>query len=456
MVVRFYSSVAPETTLSAGITGANTSITVGSVTGFPANTPYTLALDYEGLTEELVQVNSAAGTTLTVARAVDGTSAASHNAGARVRHVSSARDFADSRSHENTGNGVHGLLPGEVIVGTTSVQTLVNKTLTAPVIDNPTINGNVSGSPTILGGTLTGDTAARVRLQNTTDVSLSSTNHAFQIGLDSAANLRMDNNEIIAANNGAASALFVNPDGGNISSFNNLAADSTTNTYTVNGVMNATQHQSTRPGATTTTFSSRINGDTQSRLAVFADGSLNWGSGAAGQDVNLYRNSSTELRTDDSLTVGGATLTVAGSANVAVTTTTADLVVTGNSTFASITIPAATLLSAASGWSVAGTSAGITKAGHTTVEMNFTRTGADITVNANGTMTPSSIQLGTVAASFRHNSALGILTTHAGNTNGAGTAQVLTTGDVNLVKWSPNSTIQTGNTVSITLTWPLP
>ena len=101
MTVRFYSSTAAETTLTASITSGNTSIQVGSVTGFPVLTPYTLALDYESATEELVEVTGAAGTTLTVTRAIDSTSATAHNAGARVRHVSSARDFADSRAHEN-------------------------------------------------------------------------------------------------------------------------------------------------------------------------------------------------------------------------------------------------------------------------------------------------------------------------------------------------------------------
>ena len=166
MVVRFYSSVAPETTLSAGITNASTSITVGSVTGFPANTPYTLALDYEGAIEELVQVNAAAGTTLTVARGVDGTGAAAHNAGARVRHVSSARDFADSRSHENSANGVHGLSPSEDLVGTEKVQTLTNKTFVNATgsLRNITVN-NTGGTPLAIVGDGVNDTDSALTVQ---------------------------------------------------------------------------------------------------------------------------------------------------------------------------------------------------------------------------------------------------------------------------------------------------
>lgn len=129
MTVRYYSSVAAETTLVASITSGNTSIQIASATGLPALTPFTVALDYEAATEELVEVTAVAGTTLTVTRGIDGTSATSHNSGAKVRHVSSARDFSDSRTHENTSTNVHGLAVGSSVVGTNDTQTLSNKTL---------------------------------------------------------------------------------------------------------------------------------------------------------------------------------------------------------------------------------------------------------------------------------------------------------------------------------------
>jgi len=129
MTIRYYSSTAIETTLMAPITGSTTVISVAATTGFPGTTPFTLALDYESATNELVDVTMIAGTNLTVTRGVDGTSATSHNAGARVRHVTSARDETDSRTHENSSNGIHGLAPGDVIVGTNATQTLHNKTL---------------------------------------------------------------------------------------------------------------------------------------------------------------------------------------------------------------------------------------------------------------------------------------------------------------------------------------
>lgn len=49
-----------------------------------------------------------------------------------------------------------------------------------------------------------------------------------------------------------------------------------------------------------------VTGDTQSRFTVFNSGTLQWGSGSASQDTNLYRSGADTLRTDDSLSVGGS------------------------------------------------------------------------------------------------------------------------------------------------------
>jgi hypothetical protein len=67
--------------------------------------------------------------------------------------------------------------------------------------------GTLKTSPTISGN---------VRLTNTTDASLTSTNHAFQIGASNSNNLRLDDNEIMAVNNGTAGTLTVQGDGGTI------------------------------------------------------------------------------------------------------------------------------------------------------------------------------------------------------------------------------------------------
>lgn len=55
-----------------------------------------------------------------------------------------------------------------------------------------------------------------LRLTSTTDVSLASTGHAFQVGLSTGENIVMDTNEIIARDNGAASELGIQREGGNV------------------------------------------------------------------------------------------------------------------------------------------------------------------------------------------------------------------------------------------------
>lgn len=203
MAIRNYSSVAAETTLQSGVNNVSTVILVQSTLGFPA-APFTLAVDYGAATEELMDVTAVAGLSLTVTRAVDGTAATTHGAGAKVRHVSSARDFRESNTHINTSAGVHGIVGS--VVGTTDPQTLSSKTLTNPAINNMVFDGTITGGVSIESNA-TNETTLRIK-----EVA-SQSSPTFEI-LDQSAALIMEVGSQVGFNRTTLnSAIDINMDG---------------------------------------------------------------------------------------------------------------------------------------------------------------------------------------------------------------------------------------------------
>ena len=109
-----------------------------------------------------------------------------------------------------------------------------------------------------------------------TDVSLTSTDNPLQIGSSNAANLVVDNNEIMARDNGVASDLLLNNEGGAIRSAAQL-------------VLSRSGVSADTIDLTSTTIGNGIR---------------------IGGDVNLYRSAANVLKTDDAFTAVG---TVTGS-----------------------------------------------------------------------------------------------------------------------------------------------
>ena len=71
-----------QTTLGSGLTTTNgTSMTVAAITGFPTVVPFRVYVD-----NELVKVTAVSGSTWTIARGQDGTTAATHGTGAPVTY----------------------------------------------------------------------------------------------------------------------------------------------------------------------------------------------------------------------------------------------------------------------------------------------------------------------------------------------------------------------------------
>lgn len=138
-MARQYRSTVEAKTLSAGINNSVTSMTLNSVTTLPSTYPYTLVIDPDTATEEIVTVTaSGGGNALTITRGQDGTSTQSHNSAAVVKHMITARDLQEPHDHIDA-TAAHGATGA--VVGTTNTQTLTNKTLTSPTITAPTVTG---------------------------------------------------------------------------------------------------------------------------------------------------------------------------------------------------------------------------------------------------------------------------------------------------------------------------
>ena len=141
------------TTLAFPVSALDTTIQVNSATSFPTQYPYTLILEPDGSLEEVIDVINGTGTTLTVTRGVDGTTASAHSAGVQVYHGVSARDADEANLHANSTTNVHGTT-GELVDTTRNqgIGGVKNFTGTLQVSGAPVVS--TTGDQTI-GGTKT-------------------------------------------------------------------------------------------------------------------------------------------------------------------------------------------------------------------------------------------------------------------------------------------------------------
>ena len=124
-MTRKFSSTSVETTLASGINSSVTSMTVASGTGSALMggvtlasgnvDQFTVALDPDTTSEEIVFITAVSSDTFTIVRGRAGTSAIAHSAGATVKHVLTSDDLNAFEAGLDTGTG--GTVSGLMLMG---------------------------------------------------------------------------------------------------------------------------------------------------------------------------------------------------------------------------------------------------------------------------------------------------------------------------------------------------
>jgi hypothetical protein len=148
---------AGDTTLSLANTAAVTALLGGVTLGAGNVDQFTIAIDPDTASEEIIFVRGVSGNTLTgLLRGQAGTSATTHTAGATVKHVLTSSDldyYTTGVDNAVTASGTATLTNKVIdasnntltgVVTLTGTQTLTNKTLTTPVISSISNTGTVT------------------------------------------------------------------------------------------------------------------------------------------------------------------------------------------------------------------------------------------------------------------------------------------------------------------------
>jgi hypothetical protein len=104
-MTRKWSSISSETSLTANISPSATSMVVNNVSGLlgginpasiNATDDFIVVLEPDTSNEEIVKVTGVAGSVLTITRAHDSSTAKTHVAGSKIRHMAIAEDFRNA------------------------------------------------------------------------------------------------------------------------------------------------------------------------------------------------------------------------------------------------------------------------------------------------------------------------------------------------------------------------
>lgn len=282
-----YSNTSVQTTLAAPVAPGDTSISIVDATGLPVSFPFSYILDYNLSTVEIVTVTNVVGSSLTVTRGQDGTSAQSHAAGGPCVHGVVARDLSDPQNHIAATSNVHGTGVGASVVGTNTAQTLTNKTISGSsnTISNIADTSILTLSATKITGSFNSVTSVGAVAVSGGSVAVTrstGSNAAFDAQITGDTNPRGR----------------IQADGTHLWGPGNVAPDVTLtrNNGSTTGVLSLNTELDQVVASTTYDYlNGRVTGDTNERFAVHSDGKIRWGAGAAATDTTLTRTNSREL-----------------------------------------------------------------------------------------------------------------------------------------------------------------
>lgn len=400
MTVRKYTSRSQQTTLSASITSGATVMTVNSansllagIGNISAGPTFTVVIDPDTPLEEIIDVTAYTvnNNTLTITRAVDGSSAQDHTAGAIVRHMIIGRDLREANTHSEASAGVHGLASTSSVVGTIDAQDLSNK------------NIDMTGK-TLTGLSSSGMVASSAAPKNYVDSILGSATAASTSAASAATSASSAATSASSAATSASSAAT-----SATSAANSASAAATSASSAATSATSAATSATSAAASATTASNSATTATTQAAAASTSATSAAASATSAANSASAAATSATSSATSASSAATSATsaaasaTTASNSASAAATSATsaaASATSAANSASAaatSATSAAASATSAANSASAAATSA--TSAATSATSAAASATAAASSATAAATSASSAATSATAAAS---------------------------------------------------------
>ena len=406
MTTRKYSSRSQQTTLSAALTSSGTSATVVSGSGLlggvtiSAGELFTVVIDPDTALEEIVDVSAVSTNTLTIVRAVDGSTGQAHSAGAVVRHMAIGRDYREANQHIENVTTAHGLTIADVITTTntktitgktisaadntltgvvtlTGSQTLTNKTLTSPTINTATISGGtITGlsSPTnssdaatkgytdgILGSATAASSSATAAASSATSAATSATSAATSASSSATSATASANSATAAASSATtattqATAATTSATSAATSASSSATSASSSATSATNSANSATAAASSATSASNSATAAATSASSAATSASSAADSLTSVTGLTGSGLVRDMGNITEADTTSTTYINVSTLLASAATSASSSATSASSSATSASSSATSASAAATsATSAAASASAAAT-----------------------------------------------------------------------------------------------------